>query len=108
MRPWIGAAILAGLLGALSPAAAQTSAATMSPTIRAGSATPITEFSSRHRGRAHAHRQMRRYPHRHHHWGSHRGYDAPHYYARPYYYRPYGIAPFFPFGFGGYGFQHSW
>lgn len=107
MRPWIGAAILAGMLVAIAPAAAQASAASMPPTISAGSATPITEFSSRHRGRAHAHRQMRRYPHRHHHWGSPR-YDAPRYYARPYYYRPYGIAPFFPFGFGGYGFQPSW
>ena len=95
MRPWIGAAILAGMLGAISPAAAQTSAASMPPDDQAGSATPITEFSARHRGRAHAHRQMRRYPHRHHHWGS-RVTTRRATTRDPYYYRPVRHRPVLP------------
>ncbi|MGP9813006.1 hypothetical protein ACTZWT_15985 [Rhodopseudomonas sp. NSM] len=105
--------IVAVALGVMPAAAAQASAASGSRAAQAGEGTlenavPATEFSSRHRGRAHAHRQMRRYAHRRHRWGPRPRYYAPRYYARPYHYRPYGVAPFFPFGFGGYGFQPSW
>lgn len=105
--------MVAVVLGVMSPAAAQASTMSGSRDAQAGGATlasavPATEFSSRHRGRAHAHRQMRRDSHRRHRWGPRPHYYAPRYYARPHHYRPYGIAPFFPFGFGGYGFQPSW
>jgi hypothetical protein len=100
--------MFAAMLGAIAPAAAQASTVHEAAVVQAGAATPSTDISARHRGRAHAHRHARRYAHRHHRFGPRTGSYAPHYYARPYHYRPYAPAPFFPFGFGGYGFQPSW
>ncbi|ABD05057.1 conserved hypothetical protein [Rhodopseudomonas palustris HaA2] len=115
MRCWIAATIVAAVLGAMPevvmPAvAAQPSTVSAPRAAQAGEARAMaaTEFSARHRGRAHAHRQARRFAHRHPRRGAHQRYVAPRYDGRPSYYRPYDMAPFFPFGFGGYGLQPSW
>lgn len=103
MRIWIGAAVVAASFGLISPAAM---AETSDLQGRAGvqvAQTRATEFSSRHRGRAHAPRQVRRHKYR---GARHR--VAPPDAVRPSGARPDGMAPFFPFGFGGYGFQPSW
>ncbi|MFC0240594.1 hypothetical protein [Rhodopseudomonas telluris] len=104
MQRWIGAAIVAVALGLTSAASAQPSASYRDGGTQISRHLSATEFSSRHRGRAHAQRPARRHSYRH--GTRHRA--APPAAARPYGARPDGMAPFFPFGFGGYGFQPSW
>lgn len=103
MRPWIGAVIVAGAFGLISPAA-QASNLKDPAGLLIGQTHAATEFSSRHRGRVHATPQVRRHKYR----SGHRHRTAPPSAARSYGGHPDGMAPFFPFGFGGYGFQPSW
>ncbi|MCG6205738.1 hypothetical protein LPW26_13885 [Rhodopseudomonas sp. HC1] len=108
MRTWIGAAVVAGAFGLLTPMMAQAMEAPHRTVTQLGQDRGATDFSARHRGRAHAQRSVHGHKYRSGHRYRRAARTAPAYGAQPYGYHPGGMAPFFPFGFGGYGFQPSW